>query len=658
MFGNKPLRIALQIAALLALAVFVGTVVFSKGVRPERQRDLWNGRDGFVAISYGGIGHSLDRRDIVTKERLKAQLEALSAAGYVTVTTADVVAFLDHGRPLPEKALYLMFEGGRKDSVLFAQPILAGLGAVATVFVPTDRLSGWNRFFLHPGELKDVSKSPYWDVGTMGQDALTLLPRPDGTQAYYLAALKTNPDGTAESLDEFRARMRADDEAAIKAVSDATGKAPEVYIFTPANTLDQSMAPELRDVVQQEIARSFAAAFTREGECFNSRDADAHDLTRLQVDPSWSAGRLLEEIDSRLPKTSPDSFPRLDEPRLWNTVIGGMQAGDGAVELTSASTGQAFVRLRGTETMENAAFAATVTPSAECAELVYLRYKNVDSYLRLLVSPNQVQIQEKSGGKLNYLLQIPLLLDPGQSVGLAGRVTGNRLVLAVGGKPVSAYPIPLSASTDRGVFALGLLAREAGAKGSFTKLVVRPEPPLWKDVHDVGRLDLDAPESLSAVILPADHLLPGKGPEYDAMLAAAARGMATYARLARDATPERLAAFLGGFDTPFAPAVAHLLRGFVLPYAKDADPAAVEALIKAVRSRGYTAVLEVPSESLPHFAAEKAVLSPDWIMIGRPEDKGGAELAGIENRYDKTRMLFLAPDNPDAACSVYVSARR
>jgi len=114
----KKLSIALQwlvVAALAALAL----QPFIKGrPLPERQPETWRNWQGFMALSYAGVGIGAPET-YPTPTRMAEQLAALHAAGYRTITPADALAFLEGRRPLPPKALLVLLEGGRKDSVVF-----------------------------------------------------------------------------------------------------------------------------------------------------------------------------------------------------------------------------------------------------------------------------------------------------------------------------------------------------------------------------------------------------------------------------------------------------------------------------------------------------------------------------------------------------------
>ena len=86
--------------------------------------EIVSGEDnGFVALSYFGV--ALDGTStLIAQSRLDEQLKALYDNGYVTISQEDIRNYYENGEPLPDKALFLMFEDGRNDTAIFAQKIL------------------------------------------------------------------------------------------------------------------------------------------------------------------------------------------------------------------------------------------------------------------------------------------------------------------------------------------------------------------------------------------------------------------------------------------------------------------------------------------------------------------------------------------------------
>lgn len=664
---TKILRIALQVLILLGAGLLLGRYVFEEGTPPVRDRASWSGRHGFVAISYAGIGHESDQRDVVTKERLREHVEALTLAGYTSVTTQDVVDFYEKGKPLPDKAVYLMFEGGRKDSVMFSQPVLAEFGAVATAFIPTSTLDGWNRFFLHAGEVGQLAGDIFWDIGSMGHDPYAAAMHEDGAVSYPLVTQVTQANGMPESLQAFRKRIEDDLATASITLQKATGAPAHAFVLVPANTLDQSMPEARRNAVKEAIRQHYRIAFINEGDCFNSRDADPLALSRLLVRAEWSAGQLLAELESRQPKTEPDSFPEAGDAGIWQARLGSIKtAGPASVRLVRDSRG-AFAMLRGTEALENASFSVLIQPSSDAGALVYLRYRSVDSYLRLQVDENRILVQEKAGGKLALLHQYLLQSEVGAPVLLEGVLKGNRLMLRVDGRPAAEQPLPLAESTERGSFGLGILKGNTGNAGAlhdasnaedggnaddggmtFSSLSVRPLPAVWLQVHVPARVEFESMQKLATLVLPLRGLLDDRA--YVGLVGrAASQGVDSLVRIDARAGVPGVVAARAILRERCGETLARLLRGFVVRIEPGDDPLEVRRMLDTIREAGQLAAIEVAADTVAVLADLPVPLEADMMAVDVLDGDHPAGLERLKNRYDKTRMLFRPRESAETS---------
>ena len=115
--------------------------------------------DDVLVLCYHGVGRRRLPPCDVHVDSLRAHLEHLLADGYRGVTFSDAVA-ADSG---PRVAV--TFDDGNRSVVDNAMPLLAELGLVATVFVPTERVAT-------PGHLTwdDLGElaSHGWEVGSHG----------------------------------------------------------------------------------------------------------------------------------------------------------------------------------------------------------------------------------------------------------------------------------------------------------------------------------------------------------------------------------------------------------------------------------------------------------------------------------------------------------
>lgn len=92
------------------------------------------------------------RRFTVDPGEFADQMGYLHAAGYRTVTAADLAAHRLTGRPLPGRPVVLTFDDGFTDFAVTALPVLRAHGFAATLFVPTGYVGSTAGFLRDCGE--------------------------------------------------------------------------------------------------------------------------------------------------------------------------------------------------------------------------------------------------------------------------------------------------------------------------------------------------------------------------------------------------------------------------------------------------------------------------------------------------------------------------
>jgi len=81
--------------------------------------------------------HLTDRpktRADISPATFRSHMEALCTAGYTAVTAADMIAYVEEGKPLPPRPVWITFDDGYTSNYALAYPILRELGLKATVF--------------------------------------------------------------------------------------------------------------------------------------------------------------------------------------------------------------------------------------------------------------------------------------------------------------------------------------------------------------------------------------------------------------------------------------------------------------------------------------------------------------------------------------------
>ncbi|MDD3411811.1 MAG: polysaccharide deacetylase family protein, partial [Eubacteriales bacterium] len=123
----------------------------------------------FISIAYTGVAES-EAQDsaIVSRRSFEAQMAALKASGYQTISQEDIIdAWLYHGS-LPKKSLFLIFEDGIRATTDLVQPTLEKHNYRATVCTYAQNFYDQNNLFLSVADVRRLLDSKYWELGTNG----------------------------------------------------------------------------------------------------------------------------------------------------------------------------------------------------------------------------------------------------------------------------------------------------------------------------------------------------------------------------------------------------------------------------------------------------------------------------------------------------------
>ena len=122
---RRLILLCLAGALLLSLALVLYRAVFR-----EQSREI-------IVLMYHDIREEPVEGSgvIISRETFRAQMQALSEAGFETVTFDDLIAFVDRGRRLPARPIVITFDDGYRSNLELAAPILEEFGMSATINV-------------------------------------------------------------------------------------------------------------------------------------------------------------------------------------------------------------------------------------------------------------------------------------------------------------------------------------------------------------------------------------------------------------------------------------------------------------------------------------------------------------------------------------------
>ncbi|HVM04281.1 MAG TPA: polysaccharide deacetylase family protein [Acidimicrobiales bacterium] len=272
-----------------------------------------------MALAYHGIGSASDGEGgfVIPPGRFAEHLATLKAAGMRTVTAAEVAAAFDGGAPLPEKAVMLSFDDGRTDAMMFADPLLKEAEMSATMFVITGAASEPGIYYASWDRLESYARSGRWDLQAHTAE---LHREHEAAGGGKLPALTSLYEG--ETLEEYRARVRADLASSSTAIEDHTDRRAVAFAYPfGAYGAERTNSPEVRRVLRDEVDRRFAIAFhqdEQESIPLATPQDDRLGLRRLEVQ-DWSGVELLRRIAAAARRTGPS--PVEPPPRPAPVVV-------------------------------------------------------------------------------------------------------------------------------------------------------------------------------------------------------------------------------------------------------------------------------------------------------------------------------------------------
>lgn len=614
-----------QWAALIALVLFAWRSLMRPIPAPDYHPDEWSSWRGFYALSYAGVTRK-GGGDYVSTAQLAEHLHALHEQGFKTIKPEDVETFLQGRAPLPDRAVLLLFEGGRKDSYLAATPLLRRFGQVATMCVPTILTRRWGSFYLRTSDLKRFARQPHWSLASMGHAAILPIPVEGGAEGRFLVQRQWKKR-QLESLDAYRERVEKDFAQAQAILQHATSRPIKLYLlpFADAGTSPGSI-PEAEETIRACIEAHHRVAFTRADDAFNGPDSDPLQLTRLRVRGSWDAQRLLQGLAKCEPR--PEPIAGIGDNSQW-VYDGNGFAATGSLNLAAGARAWA----RGSSDWSDLALSFEVNRPAGGTAALYVRYAGPSRYVRLWLDDAGLRIQERLGSTMQTLALQPATAGSPTPSNVALRTRGNRLWVQAGLAP-PAGPLPLSRFTTR-----GRIGFEAGATAiSVRAFSATPLPSLVVLSQSFRSLDRALQDATALWIPTWFHA--DRAPEFtpnmrSELLAAAAQGVQVIPRIAGLPRPD--------LDRSFAEHVAESLseiaaRTLITRIALSAPDF---PLAERLRQQGYSILFEIQAKDAhallrsPHLERES-----DLLLIKGNALAVGEALAEAEREIPTSRLIW------------------
>jgi peptidoglycan/xylan/chitin deacetylase (PgdA/CDA1 family) len=273
-----------------------------------------------LVLSYHDIQPDPKGAYALTPERFAEHMAMLDAAGFHTITSADLHAW-QRGEPLAPRSVYLTFDDGTAGLWEYADPVLERHGFTGVTFVITgDVASRTGGYYLSWAELERMHESGRWDVESHSSDGHGLVgtDADAGTGAFFVNRQYLAAQGRLETLDEFRARVAADLDEVRSALTAHDLPAPAFFAHPRSATAKDANDPATLGVLASELGARYAASFINRDFASQLRAADvqAGVFPRLELLGSDSASEAFDKLVRAVAVPVSDSAPFL-RPNLW-----------------------------------------------------------------------------------------------------------------------------------------------------------------------------------------------------------------------------------------------------------------------------------------------------------------------------------------------------
>ncbi len=291
-----------------------------------------------VVLAYHDVAPRSGSRYTVTPRRLDAQLSALHAAGYHTLTSGEFLRFLATGRPPARRSVYLTFDDGTRGLWAYADPILAKHRMKAAAYLITGSVATHRPYYLSWPEIDRMAASGRWDFQAHTHLSHRRAPvDASGRTGSVLANRVWLPGaGRLETEAEYRRRVREDLDSSLRAFRAHGLPAPRLFAYPFSEAVHRTNLPRGGSAHLQRLLRTrFAATLTNTTSRplpAGPRAAAAGQVQRLEVFGTTTADGLLRRLRTWTSSAPGDVPDPLDHPGRWRFPDG--PPGTGLAALT------------------------------------------------------------------------------------------------------------------------------------------------------------------------------------------------------------------------------------------------------------------------------------------------------------------------------------
>ena len=433
----KAVRVGVEMLILCATVYIIVNFFFTfKTYVAFDDADVSAEDRGFIALSYFGVDRVGDTSTLIGKEQLRKQLTELHDQGYVTITQKDILDYYRKEKPLPPRALYLMFEDGRRDTAIFAQEIMEDLNFKATIMTYPEKFARKDLKFLMPKDLREMEDSSFWEMGTNGYrlEYINVFDRYNNFigeidplrfnmvrpylgrryNHYLMDYIRDKDDLPTESERHMKERISYDYMRLRDLYEESLGYVPQTHVLMHANTGKFGNNPHVSAVNERWIRELFPMNFNREGFVLNERRSSLYDLTRMQPQPYWPINHLLMRIKYDTNDDLTFVEGNQESRKAWELLEGALEVSGESLILTTLPEGRALARLQEGMELRDLRLEARMEGNAFGAQQIYLRStSDLSSAICVQLVNNHLVVEEIISGAVQelYREKLPVILE-------------------------------------------------------------------------------------------------------------------------------------------------------------------------------------------------------------------------------------------------------
>lgn len=366
-----------------------------------------------------------DENDVnnVTSSRFKDHMATLKAAGWETVSLEEFERFMRGEIEVPEKSFLLTFDDGTRESFYPVDAVLETFGYEAANFIIVESSEIKKTIhYLNPREVRLMLSTGRWAIGSHSFDGhRPYRVDPEGHTGIFFADLLWNTSANRlETPEEFAERVRTDLTKAKSELERIYGKPIVSFAFPLGNESGISGAnnfPEgsaiteriAREIYQFGFVQTNNQQFKANVPWTISRSGGAAPLGdpflmyRIHVDYDWDGKRVLQELETSLPKDLPfeDDF---STNRGWIPSWGILHIGRNNFELAAGSdNSSASAILDGSQLWDDYSFDMAMQWHGGHV-LILGDVVDAATYHACTFAPGEVRVQEQRDGTSKTLL--------------------------------------------------------------------------------------------------------------------------------------------------------------------------------------------------------------------------------------------------------------